>query len=80
MLINVCIIEAGGVVGATSQKYICCLFVLQHPKNYSLFGFKWSKSKFKDILNELLKIDIYSKMHIEMKKVWWVQSLMKVYI
>ena len=27
MLINVCIIEAGGVVGATSQKYMNCLFV-----------------------------------------------------
>ena len=32
MLINVCLIEAGGLVGATPQKYVSCLFVVAPQK------------------------------------------------
>ena len=32
MLINVCIIEAGGVVRATLQTYMSCLFVVAAQK------------------------------------------------
>ena len=39
MLINVCIIEAEGMVGATPQNYMSCLFVAVSQKLYSLFGF-----------------------------------------
>ena len=54
ILINVCTIEAGGVVGATPQNYsyklsICC----STPETMAYLDFKWSKSKFYGTFNEL---------------------------
>ena len=47
MLINVCIIETGSVVGATPRKYSyklsICFSILEV---IACLDFKWSKSKF----------------------------------
>ena len=39
-------IEAGGMVGATPQKYISCLFVTAPWEAIAFLDFTWSKSKF----------------------------------
>ena len=56
MLINVCIIEAESMVGATPQKHnklsICCRTL----EAIACLDFKRSKSKIYDTLNELLKM------------------------
>ena len=72
MLVNVCIIEAGGMVGATSQKYIICLFVAALQTIRILNGHNPS---FTAHLMNFQKL-LYNKMHMEMKQeVWWVQSM-----
>ena len=74
MLINVCIIETGGVVGTTPRKHINRLFC-STPEAIACLNFKWSKSTFYFTFNELLS----NKVQIEMKQeVWWVHSLIKV--
>ena len=57
LLINVCIIETGGAVGATPQKYklsICC-------NTPDVMAFKLSKSKIYGLFNEFLVMAIIIK-------------------
>ena len=46
MQINVCIIEAGGVVDAIPQKYIKLSIYCSTPEAIACLDFKWSKYKF----------------------------------
>ena len=58
-LINVCIIETGGAVGATPQKYklsICC-----NTPDHDVMAFKLSKSKIYGSFNEFLVMAIIIK-------------------
>ena len=81
MLINVCIIQAGSVVGSISQKYFKSFISCSTPEGIACLDFKWCKSKFQGTFNELLKIAEIHINFIEMKQeVWWVQSLMKVWV
>ena len=55
MLINVCIIKAGGMMGATPQKYTRCLSVAALQKLYPVWILSGQNLSFR---NELLKIPI----------------------